>query len=86
MDKQLTPANHDDLVQSIAYAFRLNRSGKGVSDWDLVMAHAAAEYFAQALQRAGYVVLRQKADHGPTHLTGVPAGGHDHELRVEGCN
>jgi len=57
-DNQLAPATHEDLVHSIAYALRFNRSGGRVSDWDLVMAHAAAEHLAHALQLAGFVVTK----------------------------
>jgi len=58
-DQQPTPANHEDLVQSIAYALCCNRAGRRVSDWDLVMAHAAAEHLAHALHLAGYLVTKR---------------------------
>ena len=36
-ERKLTPATDEDLIQSLAFALRYNRSGKRVSDRDCVI-------------------------------------------------
>ena len=58
-ERPLTPANHDDLVQSLAYALRDNRSGKRVNDRELLTATIAAEHLAETLRLSGFVVMKK---------------------------
>ncbi len=69
-DRDLTPASHDDLVQSLSYALRYNRRGKRVGDRDIMMADAAAEHLAEALKRSGFVVM--KGPPAPAHSAPPP--------------
>ena len=73
-DRKLTPASHEDLVQSLAYALRYNRSGKRVSDRDIITANAAAEHLAAALKLSGYVVM--KGPPAPAHSAPPPPHAH----------
>jgi len=57
-DRSPTPASHEDLVQSLSYALRYNRSGKRVSQRDILTANAAAEHLAEMLRLSGYVVMK----------------------------
>ena len=50
--RTLTPASQEDLVQSLSFALRYSRSGKRVSERDIMTANAAAEHLAEMLKRA----------------------------------
>jgi hypothetical protein len=43
--RTLSPASHEDLVQSLSFALRYNRAGKRVSERDIMTANAAAEHW-----------------------------------------
>ncbi len=73
-DRKLTPASHEDLVQSLSYALRYNRSGKRVSERDIITAHAAAEHLADALKLSGYVIM--KGPPAPAHSAPPPPHAH----------
>lgn len=74
-DRQtLTPASREDLVQSLSYALRYNRSGKRVSERDIMTANAAAEHLAEMLRLSGYVVMKRPP--APAHSAPPPPHAH----------
>ncbi len=74
-DRPLTPADHADLVLSLAYALRYNQQGKRAHERDELAAQAAAEHLAEALRLSGFVVMK-----GP----GAPAHTADTAFRSNG--
>src|SRR3954447_20721167 len=75
----LAPAQHADIVQSLAYALRYNRAGKRVSDRDIMTSQDAAEHLIEALNRAGYVIMK----HPPLPAHSVPPPPHAHLYEPE---
>ena len=73
-DRPLTPADHDDFVQSLSYALRYNSQGKRTHDRDEISARVAAEHLAEALKRSGYVVM--KGPPAPAHSAPPPPHAH----------
>jgi hypothetical protein len=69
-DRTLTPASHEDLVHSLSYALRYNRSGKRVSERDIMTANAAAEHLAEMLRLSGYVIMQRPPT--PAHSAPPP--------------
>ena len=60
LDQPLTPASHADVVRSLAYALRYDRSGERVSDREpLTATLTTAEHLADALRLSGFVVMRK---------------------------
>ena len=72
-DRPLTPASHDDVVQSLSFALRYSRAGKRVSVRDSLTANLAAEHLAQALRLSGFVVV--KSPPAPAHSAPPPRHG-----------
>ena len=70
----LSPASHEDLVQSLSFALRYNRAGKRVSERDIVTANTAAEHLAEALKRSGYVIMKRP----PLRAHSAPPPPHAH--------
>ncbi len=86
-DRKLTPASHEDLVQSVAFALRYNRSGKRVADRDILMSQMAAEHLIDALKRSGYVVMKgpplpAHSAPPPPHAPQTPATPHAASAQV----
>jgi hypothetical protein len=66
---RLKPADHDDLLFSIAHGLRVN-GRKRIRHADDHMASIAADYLLRNLEASGYVIMRKpprpqhKADYG----------------------
>lgn len=73
-DRPLKPASRADLLESLSFALRYNRAGKRVADRDSLTANAAAEHLADALDRAGFVVMKKNP--APAHTVPMPSHGH----------
>jgi hypothetical protein len=57
-DEELTPADPQDLADSIAFALRFS-GRKRVHDADAFMAKIAADRIVRHLETAGYVVMKK---------------------------
>lgn len=73
-ERKLTPATDEDLIQSLAFALRYNRSGKRVSDRDVMTSTMAAEHLVGMLKLSGYVVM--KGPPAPAHSAPPPPHAH----------
>ena len=71
---QLSHADREDVVHSLAYALRYSRAGKRVSDRDIMTSQVAAEHLIDALTRAGYVIMRKP----PLQAHAAPPPPHAH--------
>ena len=69
-DKPLSPADPAEVRDALSFALRYNRSGKRVQDRVNVAADAAAEHLIEALQRAGFVIMRGPG--APDHTGALP--------------
>jgi len=73
-ERKLTPAADEDLIQSLAFALRYNRSGKRVSDRDVMTSTMAAQHLVSMLKLSGYIVM--KGPPAPAHAAPPPSHAH----------
>lgn len=58
-DEALTPATHEDLRETLAFALTHNSRGKATRQWSDSMAPLAAERLIEYLEQCGYVVMKR---------------------------
>jgi hypothetical protein len=60
--ERLTPASRDDLANALAFALRFQGRTR-VHNADEIMAAIVARRLVDHLERSGFVVIKQAADH-----------------------
>jgi hypothetical protein len=60
--ERLTPASRDDLANALAFALRFQGRTR-VHNADEIMAEIVARRLVDHLERSGFVVIKQDADH-----------------------